>query len=98
MDILKIKGDELFTLERVSYVPDSKGVERLVCDYYLTRGPKSSLKIVFEGYAKSDILRVKKQFTFKSLMNMFDDRRIYPQGVMYLDGQFEKKPDENKTV
>lgn len=89
MNILNIKGTDVFKLDRVSYGCDCKGEERMVCDYKFTTGPKGSLEITFEGYAKKDTLRIKKEFTFKSLMNMFDDRRLYMKGVKFLDGQFE---------
>lgn len=91
MNIITVMGDEKFKLKSVVYVEDSKGQKRICCNYELLRGPKNSLHIVFEGYAKRDVLRVKDTYSFKSLMSMFDDRRIYIQGVTYLDGQFEDK-------
>lgn len=96
MNILSIKGNEEFKLNTITYAADSKGKERMVCNYELYRGPKNSLRIVFEGYAKSDILRVREKYTFKSLMSMFEDRRIYLQGSMFLDGQFEKPVDKQE--
>lgn len=90
MNIVNIKGDEVFKLHTITYGSDSKGKERMVCNYELYRGPKNSFKITFEGYAKNNILRVRDQYTFKSLMSMFEDRRIYLQGVLFLDGQFNE--------
>lgn len=90
MNIVTLKGQDKFELKQIMYLEDAEGKKRMCCNYELNRGPKGSLKIVFEGYAKRDVLRVKKTYTFKSLMTMFDDRRIYMQGVCYLDKQFEK--------
>lgn len=89
MKVIDIKAEDVFTLDRVSYGSDSKGEERMVCDYVMRTGVKNSLEIVFEGYAKRDVLRVKKQYKFKSLLSMFDDRRLYFKGVVFMDGQFE---------
>lgn len=91
MNILNINGNEVFKLHTITYGSDSKGKERMVCNYELYRGPKNSFKITFEGYARRDILRVRETYTFKSLMSMFEDRRIYLQGVLFLDGQFENE-------
>ena len=91
MRVLEIKGKEVFKLGTITRAADAEGKERMVCNYELLTGPKNSLKIVFEGYAPRDTLRVKEQYTFKSLLSMFNDRRIYLQGVIFLDGQFEKK-------
>ena len=91
MNILNINGNEVFKLHTITYGADSKGKERMICNYELFRGPKNSFKITFEGYAKRDILRVRDKYTFKSLMSMFDDRRIYTQGVIFIDGQFNNE-------
>jgi len=91
MNIITINGKDEFKLKSVTYIEDSQGKKRMCCNYELFRGPKNSLKILFEGYAKNDVLRVKDTYTFKSLMRMFDDRRIFLQGVTFLDGQFEDK-------
>lgn len=91
MNILSLTGDDEFKLKSVVYIEDAAGKKRMCCNYEKFVGPKNSLKIVFEGYAKSDVLRVKDTYTFKSLMRMFDDRRIFLQGVLFLDGQFEDK-------
>lgn len=88
MNIISVTGKDVFNLKSIVYVEDSAGKKRMCCNYELCRGPKNSLKILFEGYAKHDVLRVKDTYTFKSLMSMFDDRRIYLQGVCYLDNQF----------
>lgn len=97
MDIVTIKGKDKFTLSSVVYTSDAKGEQRVCCNYSMLTGPKGSLKITFEGYAIKDVVRIKKEYPFKSLLKMFDDRRIYLQGVHYLDGQFEKHIDtENK--
>ena len=95
MNLLNIKGKDLFELERVSVDADSKGEKRIVVDYVKHFGPKNSLKVVFEGFYKGDIARVKKQFTLTSLLRVFDDRRFYIQGVLFFDGQFK---DEDKKV
>lgn len=91
MNLLKIKGEELFDLETVKYDFDSAGNKGIVCNYSKTYGPKGSLQVVFEGFATGDVLRIKKQFSFKSLNTMFKDRRIYLRGVIFMDGQFEDK-------
>jgi len=91
MNIITINGKEEFKLKSILYIEDSKGQKRMCCNYEAFRGPRNSMKIIFEGYAKNDVLRIKDTFTFKSLMRMFDDRRIFLQGVTYLDGQFEDK-------
>jgi hypothetical protein len=93
MNILSIKGNELFELENVKYDYDSEGKRRIVCNYSKSYGPKGSLKVVFEGFATGEVLRIKNEFTFKSLTTMFKDRRIYLQGVIFMDGQFEKSVD-----
>ena len=91
MNIITINGKDEFKLQTITYIEDAKGKKRMCCNYELYHGPKNSLKITFEGYAKGDVLRVKDTYTFKSLMRMFDDRRIFLQGVTFLDGQFEDK-------
>ena len=90
MNIVTLRGKDKFKLKSVLYIEDSTGKKRMCCNYEMDRGFKNSLKIIFEGYAKHDVLRVKEEYTFKSLMNMFDDRRIFLQGVCFLDKQFEK--------
>lgn len=91
MNLLSIKGNELFELVNVKTDYDAQGKQRIVCDYKKQYGPKGSLEVVFEGFATGDVLRIKKHFTFKSLNAMFNDRRIYLRGAIYLDGQFEDK-------
>ena len=90
MHIIDIDGNDEFELESVTYLPDADGKKRIVCNYCLLCGPKGSLKITFEGFAKDDKVRIKHKFKFKILSRMFDDRRIYFQGVKFLDKQFEK--------
>lgn len=97
MHLIDIKGSEVFKLASVTIAHDSNGKERLCANYELLKGPKGSLKIVFEGYVFKNHCIIKPQYKFKSLLKMYDDRRIYLQGVHYLDGQFEKPVDtENK--
>lgn len=91
MNVITVTGKDVFKLKSIVYVEDSAGKKRMCCNYELFRGPKNSLHILFEGYAKHDVLRVKDEYSFRSLMSMFDDRRFYIQGVCYLDGQFEEK-------
>ena len=88
MNIVNVKGSDEFKLKTVIYIDDAAGKKRMCCNYERFVGPKNSLSIVFEGYAKHDTLRVKETYTFKSLMSMFDDRRIYLKGALFLDDQF----------
>ena len=90
MNIVNVKGSDEFKLKTILYIEDASGKKRMCCNYERFVGPKNSLSIVFEGYAKHETLRVKETYTFKSLMSMFDDRRIYLKGALFLDEQFEK--------
>lgn len=94
MNILSLTGKDEFKLKTILYIEDKEGKKRMCCNYERFVGPKNSLSVVFEGYAKHDTLRVKDTYTFKSLMSMFDDRRIYLKGALFLDGQFSDEVDK----
>ena len=87
---LKISGKDVFKLSSAHYIPDTEGKKRICVVYKTHRGPSDALEISFEGYAKNDSVKVKEEYTFASLMKMFEDRRIYFSGVEFLDRQFEK--------
>lgn len=87
---VKISGTEKFKLSSAHYIEDANGEKRICVVYKTQRGPKNTLDISFEGYSKSDMVRIKEEYSFASLMKMFDDRRIYFNGVIFLDRQFEK--------
>lgn len=89
MKVVEISGNDDFELDSIHYLPDADGKKRIVCNYSMLCGPKGSLKITFEGFAKDDKVRIKEKFKFKYLVKMFEDRRIYLQGVKFLDNQFE---------
>ena len=97
MNLLNVNGNDLFELENVTSIADANGKKRICCNYVLFKGYKNCLKITFEGYADKNTVRIKSNYKFKSLMNMFSDRRVYLQGVCFLDNQFET-PDANKAV
>lgn len=94
MKLLEIKGTDVFTLHTITRAADASGKERMVCNYELFVGPKNSLRIIFEGYAKSDELRVKDTATYSELCRKYNDRRIYLQGTLFLDGQFSDGVDK----
>lgn len=94
MKILDIKGTDVFTLHTITKAADAAGKERMVCNYELFVGPKNSLRIIFEGYAKSDSINVTEKALYSALCRKYDDRRIYLQGTLFLDGQFDKSVDK----
>ena len=87
---VKIGGNEKFKLSSAHYIESADGKKKICVVYKTQKGPKNALDISFEGYAKSDTVRIKEEYSFASLMKMFEDRRIYFSGVVFLDGQFEK--------
>ena len=94
MKIIEVGGNDEFVLKSVVYVADKDGKMKVCVNYSLFVGPKNSLEMIFEGFATEEVVRVKPKYKFSSLMRMFKDRRIYFNGVKYLDGQFEKKASE----
>ena len=94
MKILDIKGTDVFTLHTITKAADAAGKERMVCNYELFVGPKNSVRIIFEGYAKSDSLQVTEKALYSALLRKYDDRRIYLQGSLFLDGQFSDGVDK----
>lgn len=94
MKLLEIKGTDVFKLHTITRAADAAGKERMVCNYELFIGPKNSLRIIFEGYAKSDYLGVTETATYATLCRKYNDRRIYLQGTLFLDGQFSDGVDK----
>ena len=87
---IKIAGKEKFKLGKVLMAADAEGKVIICVNYCIHRGPKNSLSLTFEGFAKNESVKIKEEYSFASLMKMFDDKRIYPTGVVFLEGQFEK--------
>lgn len=94
MKLLEIKGTDVFTLHTITRAADAAGKERMVCNYELFVGPKNSLRIIFEGYATSDTLQVTEKALYSTLCRKYNDRRIYLQGSLFLDGQFQDGVDK----
>jgi hypothetical protein len=87
---VKIMGKEKFKLSSAHYIEDAKGEKRICVIYTSAKGYKGALEIKFEGFAKSKNVMINEEYSFASLMKMFEDRRIYFAGVVFLDHQFEK--------
>lgn len=94
MKLLEIKGTDVFNLHTITRAADASGKERMVCNYELFVGPKNSLRIIFEGYAMSDNVNVTEKALYSTLCRKYNDRRIYLQGSLFLDGQFSNGVDK----
>lgn len=87
---IKIGGKEILKLSSAHYIEDSNGEKKICVIYVINKGPKNALEIKFEGFARSDSVNIKKEYTFATLMKKFEDRRLYFSGAIFLDNQFEK--------
>ena len=96
MKLLDIKGTDVFKLHTITRAADASGKERMVCNYELFIGPKNSLRIIFEGYVTGDSLFVTEKALYSTLLRKYNDRRIYLQGTLFLDGQFSEGVDKGK--
>lgn len=94
MKLLDIKGTDVFKLHTITRAADAAGKERMVCNYEMFVGPKNSLRIIFEGYATGDSVFVTETATYSALLHRYNDRRIYLQGTLFLDGQFSDGVDK----